>query len=64
MERSSNDTKNYLKFIKTNFPNATKEDVKNKFNSLRANFKKELKKIKDLKKSGTVMEEMYESAWG
>ncbi|XP_041361956.1 uncharacterized protein LOC121377927 [Gigantopelta aegis] len=43
------------------FENATKEDVKKKFNALRTNFRKELKKVNDSNKSGAGTEELYES---
>ncbi|KAK5648277.1 hypothetical protein RI129_003169 [Pyrocoelia pectoralis] len=50
-----------LTMYQEKFPSATTEDVKNKFNSLRTNFRKELKKIKHSMKSGAGTEEVYES---
>ena len=44
---------------KEHFENATKEDVKKTFNVLRTNFRKELKKVNDSKKSGTGIAELY-----
>nr|CAD7417682.1 unnamed protein product [Timema poppensis] len=43
------------------YPKPTKEDLAKKLNSLRTNFRKELKKMKDSKKSGAGAEEVYES---
>lgn len=45
-------------------PKATIEDVKKQINILRSNYRKELKKIKDSKRTGTASESVYEpSAW-
>lgn len=45
-------------------PNSTREDVKKKINSLRTNFRKELKKIHKSKSSGKGTDEVYvPSAW-
>ena len=41
---------------------ATVEDVKKKINTLRSNFRKELKKIHESKKSESGTEDIYESA--
>ncbi|KAM3958843.1 uncharacterized protein ACR2FA_007146 [Aphomia sociella] len=43
------------------FPNATKEDVKRKFNILRTNYRKELKKYITSMKSGASTDSIYES---
>lgn len=43
---------------------ATVDDVKKKINTLRSNFRKELKKINDSKRSGAVTEDTYQtSSW-
>lgn len=44
------------------YENATKEDVKRKFNSLRTNFRKELKKISQSEKSGAGTDDVYETS--
>lgn len=45
-------------------PKATIEDVKKQINTLRSNYRKELKKIKDSKRTGSASESVYEpSAW-
>lgn len=48
-----------LQLYKERYQDATTEDVKNKFNSLRTNFRKELKRLKDSKKSGAGVDELY-----
>ncbi|XP_066951272.1 uncharacterized protein [Macrobrachium rosenbergii] len=43
---------------------ATVDDVKRKLNTLRSNFRRELKKVHDSKRSGVTTEEVYEpSSW-
>ena len=46
------------------YPHATKEDAKKKINSLRTNYRKELKKAQDSIRSGVVgiIDEIYESS--
>lgn len=45
-------------------PNATREDVRKKINSLRTNYRKELKKIISSKRSGAGTEEVYKpTSW-
>lgn len=43
------------------FPDATKDDLKKKFNSLRTNYRKELKKHLQSMKSGSAADDIYES---
>ena len=40
---------------------ASKEDLKKRLNSLRTNYRKELKKVQDSMKSGASMDDVYES---
>ncbi|XP_066987477.1 uncharacterized protein [Macrobrachium rosenbergii] len=49
-----------LKKYRERYPKAGVEDVKKKFNSLRTNFRKELKKVQSSKKSGAGSEDIYE----
>lgn len=45
-------------------PNATRDDVRKKINTLRSNYRKELKKMLALKRSGSGTEDIYEpSSW-
>lgn len=45
-------------------PEATEEDVKKKINTLRSNFRKELKKIYESKRSGAGTDDIYQpSTW-
>ncbi|KAK9872912.1 hypothetical protein WA026_021763 [Henosepilachna vigintioctopunctata] len=60
-DKKSQAMERLLDFYRQKFENATTDDVKKKFNSLRTNFRKELKKIKDSKKSGAGAEEIYQS---
>lgn len=50
-----------LKKYQERFPTATLDDVKKKFNSLRTNYRKELKKVNDSRKSGAGLEDIYQS---
>nr|CAD7406610.1 unnamed protein product [Timema poppensis] len=50
-----------LELYHERYPKATREDLAKKFNSLRTNFRKDLKKMNDSKKSGAGAEEVYES---
>jgi len=50
-----------LKKYQERFPTATLDDVKKKFNSLRTNYRKELKKVNDSYKSGVGLEDIYQS---
>nr|CAD7198312.1 unnamed protein product [Timema douglasi] len=50
-----------LELYHERYPKATREDLAKKFNSLQTNFRKELKKKSDSKKSGAGAEEVYES---
>lgn len=45
---------------KEKYPDATREDVTKKFNSLRTNFRKELKRINDSKRTGTSTDDVEE----
>ncbi|KAK9499458.1 hypothetical protein O3M35_002490 [Rhynocoris fuscipes] len=45
-----------LEIYRERYPNATREDVAKKINSLRTNFRKELRKTNDLRKSGYYYE--------
>lgn len=49
-----------LEKYRERYKEATKDELKKKINSLRTNFRKELKKIKDSGKSGTATDEIYE----
>ena len=51
--------KKYREYI----PNADKQDVIKKINSLRTNFRKELKRIRETKKSGANPEDVLPSLW-
>jgi hypothetical protein len=44
------------------YPDATKDDVKKKFKSLRTNYRKEFKKHHQSLKSGTGADDVYESS--
>lgn len=45
-------------------PGATEKDVRRKINTLRCNYRKELKKIQDSKRSGVGSEEVYQpTSW-
>lgn len=46
-----------------NFPDADKQEVIKKVNSLRTNFRKELKMIRDAEKSGVGAEDVEPSLW-
>ena len=46
--------------FKEKYPTWGKDEVKKKMNSLRTNFRKELKKVMDSKKSGAGSEDVYE----
>ena len=53
-----------LEVYKSIKADATIEDVKNKINTLRSNFRKELKKISDSKTSGVSTDDIYQpSSW-
>lgn len=60
-EKKNQAMERLLQFYQGRYPAATTEDLKKKFNSLRTNFRKELKKIKDSRKSGAGTEDLYES---
>ncbi|MCL4145992.1 UNVERIFIED_CONTAM: hypothetical protein GTU68_055907 [Idotea baltica] len=45
------------------YPNAEKQEVVKKINSLRTNFRKELKRIRDAEKSGVGAEDMEPMLW-
>jgi hypothetical protein len=51
-----------LRKYRERFPDADKEQLKQKLNSLRTNFRKELKRIKDCEKSGTGADDVVEPA--
>lgn len=51
-----------LQKYRERYTDATKEDVKKKFNALRTNFRKELKKVRDSNKSGAGTDDLYESS--
>lgn len=56
--------KKLLNIYKKIKKNAGIEDVKKKINSLRTNFRKELKKIKDSQRTGSASADIYEpSSW-
>lgn len=44
------------------YPTATKDDLTKKINSLRTNYRKELKKVQDSWKSGAGTDDVYESS--
>lgn len=53
-----------LKIYKNIKKDATIQDVKKKINILRSNFRKELRKIKDSKRTGSASENVYEpTSW-
>ena len=49
-----------LEKYRERYPKAAVEDVKKKFNALRTNFRKEMKKVENSKKSGAGSEDLYE----
>jgi glutamate synthase domain-containing protein 3 len=51
-----------LRKYREKFPDADKEELIQKFNSLRTNFRKELKRIKDGEKTGTGADDVVEPA--
>ncbi|KAH3843699.1 uncharacterized protein LOC127877103 [Dreissena polymorpha] len=51
-----------LEKYRERYQDATKEDVKKKFNALRTNFRKELKKVIDSEKYGAGTEDLFESS--
>jgi len=56
--------KKLLVFYKVLKNNSTIDDVKKKINTLRSNFRKELKKINDSKRSGAGTDDVYQpSSW-
>ncbi|ESO99569.1 hypothetical protein LOTGIDRAFT_95914, partial [Lottia gigantea] len=42
------------------FPDVTKDELRKKFNALRTNFRKELKKVLDSTKSGVGTDDIYQ----
>ncbi|KAL7639606.1 UNVERIFIED_CONTAM: hypothetical protein RMT77_010107 [Armadillidium vulgare] len=50
-----------LEVYQEKYPSATEDDVKKRFNSLRTNFRTELKKVLASRKSGTDPDSLYES---
>lgn len=46
-----------------NYPDAEKQEVVKKINSLRTNFRKELKRIRDAEKSGAGAEDVEPTLW-
>ena len=46
-----------------NYPDAEKQEVVKKINSLRTNFRKELKRIRDTEKSGAGAEDVEPTLW-
>ena len=59
-DKKKKDYEFLLKKYREKFPTAKMDDLKKKFNALRTNFRKELKKVDISKKSGAGTEEIYE----
>lgn len=59
--KKSQDYKILLHKYQEKYPNATVDDIKKRFNALRTNFRKELRKIASSKKSGAGAEDVVES---
>lgn len=52
-----------IKKYREKYPDAEKQEVVKKINSLRTNFRKELKRIRDAEKSGAGAEDVEPSVW-